>query len=73
MSNEARDLRELLSAVLEALTVPFDVDSDRRLVDRAMWARTTIRGALDEAPEDLAWSVGYLRRKMAEEEDRHTA
>ncbi|MFJ8599967.1 hypothetical protein ACIREM_14810 [Streptomyces shenzhenensis] len=67
MSAEARDLRELLEAVHEALSVPgCDVD-DRRLVDRALWARTTIRGALDEDPADIGWNVGYLRRKMAEE------
>jgi hypothetical protein len=68
MSDEVRDLRALLEAVCDALTVPGRDPLDRRLVDRAMWARTTIRGALDEAPEDLAWNVGYLRRKLAEGE-----
>ncbi|WP_409473817.1 hypothetical protein [Streptomyces sp. HC307] len=73
MSDEVRDLRELLSAVVEALTVPGDDISDRRLVDRALWVRTTVRGALDDDPSDIGWNVGYLRRKMAEEESRHTS
>ncbi|MEU3986251.1 hypothetical protein AB0F77_40395 [Streptomyces sp. NPDC026672] len=68
MSAEARDLRALLEAVYEALTVPDGDVYNRRIADRALWALTTIRGALDEAPEDLAWNVGYLRRKMAAEE-----
>ncbi|MER8089456.1 hypothetical protein ACIO6T_29795 [Streptomyces sp. NPDC087532] len=68
MSDEASDLRELLAAVCEALTAPGDDLNDRRLVDRARWARITIRGALDEDPKDVGWNAGYLRRKMAEEE-----
>ncbi|MET8418201.1 hypothetical protein ACWD7C_30095 [Streptomyces sp. NPDC005134] len=68
MSDEARDLRELLDAVCEALTVPGDDLNDRRLVDRARWARTTVRGALDEDPANVGWNVRYLRSKMAEEE-----
>ncbi|MGW5367822.1 hypothetical protein ACWER6_20740 [Streptomyces sp. NPDC004009] len=68
MSSEASDLRALLEAVCDALTVPGDDLDRRRIYDRAMWARTTIRGALDEVPEDLGWNAGYLRRKMAEEE-----
>ncbi|MFJ8495628.1 hypothetical protein ACIRBZ_45970 [Streptomyces sp. NPDC094038] len=67
MSPAERDLRELLEAVCEALTVPGEDLNRRRLVERALWARTTIRGALDEDPAD----VGYLRRKMADEEQRN--
>ncbi|MGW1256492.1 hypothetical protein ACWD5Q_15295 [Streptomyces sp. NPDC002513] len=68
--SEARDLRDLLSAALEALTVPEGADADRRVVDRAIWARVTIKGALQEPPEDLAWNAAYLRRKLDEEEAR---
>jgi hypothetical protein len=68
MSAEARDLRTLLEAVCEALTVPGDDIDDRRLADRAIWARTTIRGALDEDPADVAWNADYLRGKMTAEE-----
>ncbi|MFD8028970.1 hypothetical protein ACFV3F_09435 [Streptomyces sp. NPDC059717] len=68
MSAETQALRELLEAVYEALTVPDDDLTDRRLVDRALWARVTIRGALDEDPAELSWNVGYLRNKMSEEE-----
>ncbi|WP_432159007.1 hypothetical protein [Streptomyces sp. bgisy153] len=71
MSTEVNDLRALLEAVCDALTVPGEDLDRRRIYDRAMWARTTIRGALDEAPEDVAWNVGYLRRKMLEEEARN--
>ncbi|MFI5795159.1 hypothetical protein [Streptomyces sp. NPDC051677] len=67
MSSEARDLRELLEAVCEALTVPGDDVDDRRLADRAIWARTVVRGALDENPADVGWNVGYLRKKLDEE------
>ncbi|OIJ90893.1 hypothetical protein [Streptomyces colonosanans] len=66
MSNEAADLRALLEAVFEAL----DVDGDCRIVDRALWARITVRGALDEEPEYVGWNARYLRRKIAEEAER---
>ncbi|GGN38165.1 hypothetical protein [Streptomyces fuscichromogenes] len=69
MSAAERDLRALLEAVCEALTVPGDDFGDRRLADRARWARTTIRGALEDDPADVGWNVGYLRRKMAAEEE----
>ncbi|MFF3330002.1 hypothetical protein ACFYWX_10655 [Streptomyces sp. NPDC002888] len=68
MSNEAKDLRDLLSVVLEALTVPTGPDSGRRLDDRALWVRVTVKGVLEEGPEDVAWNADYLRRKLAEEE-----
>ncbi|MEW2257250.1 hypothetical protein [Streptomyces sp. NPDC047869] len=71
MSAEASDLRAILEAVCDALTVPGEDLDRRRIYDRAMWARTTIRGALDEDPQDVAWNVDYLRRKMAEEEARN--
>lgn len=68
MSTEASDLRALLEAVCEALTVPGEDRDHRRMYDRAMWTLTTIRGALDEAPEDIGWNAQYLRRKLAEEQ-----
>ncbi|MEV6537445.1 hypothetical protein AB0M86_49465 [Streptomyces sp. NPDC051639] len=68
MSAEASDLRALLEAVCEALTVPGDDVDDRRLVDRARWALTTVRGALDEDPRDVGWNAQYLRKKMHAEE-----
>ncbi|MGW3632278.1 hypothetical protein ACWD7F_19295 [Streptomyces sp. NPDC005122] len=68
MSAEVADLRALLEAVFEALTVPGDDPTDSRLIDRAVWARLTVRGALDEEPDNVGWNAGYLRRKMAAEE-----
>jgi len=59
--------RELLQAVLEALTLPFAVDDyERRMVERADWARTTIKGVLAEG--DPAWHANYLRRKLDDDE-----
>ncbi|MFJ4790245.1 hypothetical protein [Streptomyces sp. NPDC088794] len=69
MSAEVRDLRALLEAVCEALTVPGEDSVYRlRLDDRASWARAVIRGALDGDLVDVGWDAAYLRRKMAEEE-----
>ncbi|MFJ2568159.1 hypothetical protein ACIO02_35440 [Streptomyces sp. NPDC087568] len=65
---EVRDLRALLTVVLDALTLPHDVpDYEARILDRAAWART-MRAALDEDPRDLGWNVDYLRAKLAAEE-----
>jgi hypothetical protein len=59
--------RELLQAVLEALTLdPGDLDYERRLSERAAWARTTLRGVLEDG--DPAWHADYLRRKLRDEE-----
>ena len=64
--------RELLQAVLEALTLPYDVDGyDRRLLERADWARATVKGVLADDPADMAWNADYLRSKLAAEEARH--
>jgi hypothetical protein len=61
--------RELLAAVLEALTLPFEVDDyDRRIVERAAVARVVVREALAEEPGRLAENADYLRSKMREEE-----
>ncbi|MDT0469925.1 hypothetical protein [Streptomyces gibsoniae] len=68
MSSEAEALRDLLRVVVEALTLPSDVNTDRRIVDRAMWVQVTVKGALKDAPEDLAWNAEYLRRKLTQEE-----
>ncbi|MEV6055004.1 hypothetical protein [Streptomyces sp. NPDC052107] len=71
MSDEARDLRALLEAVCEALTVPDGDVYNRRIADRALWARVTIHGALDDDPSDLGWNTDYLRRKIEAEEARN--
>ncbi|MEV6737904.1 hypothetical protein AB0N14_13615 [Streptomyces sp. NPDC051104] len=64
--------RELLAAVLEALTLPFDVDDyDRRILERAGFARVSVDGALGEAaerPDAFTWNADWLRRKLREEE-----
>lgn len=66
---EAGELRALLAAVLDALTLPYDTDDyEKRIVDRAVWAQTTIKGALEEDPAGIGWNADFLRRKLAAEE-----
>jgi hypothetical protein len=61
--------RDLLEAVVEALTLPFDVaDYDRRILARASIARVVVREALAEAPDLLGQNVDFLRRKLRDEE-----
>jgi hypothetical protein len=62
---EARELRELLAAVREALTLPFDTDDyDRRLIARAGWAHTVMAAVLDDTTEDVGWNADFLRSKL---------
>lgn len=66
---EAGELRDLLAAVLEALTLSHGADDyKKRLVDRAGWAQTTIKGALEEDPAGIGWNADFLRQKLAAEE-----
>ncbi|MGW3024812.1 hypothetical protein [Streptomyces sp. NPDC001221] len=68
-SSEARDLRALLAATVEALTLPYDVpDYDRRILDRAATTRVLTAAALSEDPADLAWNTDYLRAKLTAEQ-----
>ncbi|MFB7446814.1 hypothetical protein ACFC01_52835 [Streptomyces mirabilis] len=69
-SAEVRDLRALLTTVLDAITLPHDDPAyDRRFLERASWART-VREALDEDPADLAWNVSFLRARLDAEEKK---
>jgi hypothetical protein len=66
---DARDLRQLLEVVLEAVTLTTDIpDYERRILDRALWVRATLKGALTEDPANIGWDVDYLRSKLAAEE-----
>ena len=70
---EARDLRQLVAVVLAALTLPYDTPRyDRRVLDRAMWARTAVKGALEEDPADVGWNADWLRSKLCVEETEAT-
>jgi hypothetical protein len=68
------EVRELLAAVLEALSIPFPAtvgDHARYselLEERAMHARLALERALEPggAPLGLAWETGYLRDRLAE-------
>lgn len=64
---DPRDLRLLLEAVADALTLPFDTPNyEQQLVERAGWVQTTLRGALDEHPSGIGWNADYLRSKTTE-------
>jgi hypothetical protein len=66
---DAHDLRTLLEAVLEAVTLPYDTpDYDRRILNRAAQARVLAVAALAEDPAGLAWNVDFLRQKLAQEQ-----
>lgn len=61
---DPRDLRNLLEAVVDVLTLPFDTpDYEQQLAERAGWVRTAVRVALDENPADIGWDADYLRSK----------
>ncbi|MDH2392338.1 hypothetical protein QCN29_26885 [Streptomyces sp. HNM0663] len=67
MSNDP--MRDLLQAVVDALTLPPDTpDYDQRLLNRATLAHTVASAALAEAPADLEWDADYLQRKLADEQ-----
>lgn len=68
-AEEARDLRQLLEAVLEAVTLPYDgPDHARRMETRADWVRATLKGALADDPADIGWNADFLRGKLRAEE-----
>jgi hypothetical protein len=68
-STEARDLRQLLAVVLDALTIPNgDYDYDQRIDARARIARVTVGEALAESPAQLGWNADFLRQRLAAEQ-----
>ncbi|MER7927062.1 hypothetical protein ABTY96_28550 [Streptomyces sp. NPDC096057] len=68
-TNEVRELRNLLAAVLDALTLPYDADDyQRRLTDRAGWAHTVVKAVVDSNREDIGWNADFLRSKLAAEQ-----
>jgi hypothetical protein len=71
---DARDLRNLLEAVLEAVTLPYaGPDHGRRMETRADWVRATVKGALAENPADIGWNADFLRGRLAAEETEAAA
>jgi hypothetical protein len=66
---DARDLRNLLEAVLEAVTLPHDgLEHARRMETRADWVRATVKGALEEDPASIGWNADFLRTRLRAEE-----
>jgi len=71
---DARDLRQLLEAVLEAVTLPYaGLDHARRMETRADWVRATIKGALADDPANIGWNANFLRSRLADEETEAAA
>lgn len=70
---ELRDLRRLLEAVRDALTLPYTTPGyARRIRNRAEYARIIIEGALDGNPGDIGYNADYLRHRMDAEQARET-
>ncbi|MFF3912702.1 hypothetical protein ACFYZB_04325 [Streptomyces sp. NPDC001852] len=68
-NSEARDLRALLGAVLDAITLPHNTpEYAERIEDRASIARVVVREALDEDPARLGWNADWLRSRLATEQ-----
>jgi hypothetical protein len=73
MNEIPQPARDALAAVLEAIDIPNAAtmgDDERRtaiLVERASHAAIMLRRILEdpEAQGDIAWSVGYLRDRLA--------
>lgn len=67
-STEARDLRTLLEAVLDALTLDYAADDyDERIKERAGLAKVVVRDGLGE-PDRIGWNADWLRGKLRVEE-----
>jgi hypothetical protein len=71
---DARDLRRLLEAVLEAVTLPHGTgEHARRMEIRADWVRATLKGALEEDPDSIGWNADFLRSRLRAEETEAAA
>jgi hypothetical protein len=65
----AHDLRQLLEAVREAVTIPYNApEYALRLQTRTDWVLTTLKGLREGDPDDAGWLADYLRNKLAAEE-----
>lgn len=66
---DARALRDLLTVVLDAITLPYGTeDYDRRMAGRMGWAQAAVKGALADDPADIGWNADFLRQKLRAEE-----
>jgi hypothetical protein len=66
-------VRDLLAAILEAVTLPCDApEHARRMEIRAMWVHTALKGALEEDLADIGWDARFLRSRIAAEETEAT-
>lgn len=68
-SMEARDLRALLEAVRDALTLDHAVPNyDERIKERAGLAKVVVRDALDEGTDRIGWNADWLPSKLTAEQ-----
>lgn len=66
---DARDLRKLLEAVLEAVTLDYSADDyDERIKERAGLAKVVLRDGLAEGSDRIGWNADWLRSKLRAEE-----
>lgn len=71
---ENSDLRDLLTAIRDALDQPYDVRSDTALLLRVMAVRGTLRDVLDgQATNGIPWETAYLRKETARLAARESA
>lgn len=67
-SSEARELRDLLAAVLDAVTLDYDTpDYDQRIKERAGLAKVVLRDGLG-AVDRIGWNADWLRSKLTAEQ-----
>ena len=68
-AGEARDLRELLAVVLDAITLDYAADNyEHRLIARTGWAHTVLTAVNDGTSTDIGWEADFLRSKLTAEE-----
>lgn len=66
---ENRDLRQLLAAVREAVTLDRDTpDYDQRMSDRLILVRVVVGSVIDDPSENIGWNTDWLRSKLAAEQ-----
>ncbi|MEU9405058.1 hypothetical protein AB0E08_05020 [Streptomyces sp. NPDC048281] len=68
-SSENHDLRQLLAAVLDALTLDYGADGyDQRLKERAGLAKVVLKEVAAGTSDDIGWEADWLRSKLTAEQ-----
>ena len=65
---QERDLRSLLDAIREAITLPYDAfDYDQRILDRTVPVRTVLVALATESGLNIPWEIDRLQGMLAAE------